>query len=383
MTTEYLAPATPFASSSNPTPFGTYDSDGAFQSDADSMVVYIRRSLGSATMTVELTERDIWSCFENAVLEFGAYISAYEAKDLLMDKIGTPSGSLSEVKIPHHSVRLLQHYSAPYSHTGDAYTMHSASTKFIGTQQHQDIRAELVAAGKINDNDILRIKEVYYASNVQVYRLFNTTSALNYLNREFNFSSYIPEVMFYLLPVWEDVLRTQEFKVSDRVRRSNFGYRLNNGVLSIYPAPKTEMTIWYQYQVEPYDDIYASDEYKSYLLPSGSVTNVSNMPIYTMPYGSLNAMSRQFVKRITLALSKELLGRVRGKLLSIPIPNSEVTLDGAELRSEAAAELDAIRGELKEWLDTLTHAALLEQEDAKMEANMRLWQKKPMLITKN
>lgn len=382
MTTRPLYPATTFASASYKTPFGYFDDDSDFRTDANKMTEYVRRRLGGASVTAEITDYDTWACMEDATLEFFSIVSIYQARDLALDMIGTPSGSVSTVKLPHHSNRLLQHYAAPYAHFGQEYTLHSASVTFQPAQQTVDIRGPLVTAGKISGSDIMRVKDVWYASNVQVYRLFNTTSVLNYLNREFSFSSYVPEVMFYLLPVWEDVLRVQEFKMSDIMRRSNYSYRIQNGMLSIYPAPTSAKTVWYTYVVEPNSSIYGSEHYTNYLAPSGSVTNVSNMPITLMPYSSLNIMSKQFVKKITVALCKELLGRVRSKFMSIPIPNGEVTLDGADLRQEAASELDNLRNDLKEWLESLTHQALLEAESAKQQAIVQSYQMTPLLIAK-
>lgn len=380
-----LRPATLFASASYKTPFGYFDNDTAFRTDADSMVEYVRRRLGAATVTTEITEHDIYAMHEEATLEFYSYLDVYKAQDLMFDYIGAPSGTVSGANIPRHTIRMLRHYSTPYeNNVGQSFTVYSASTIFSASVQHRDIRAELIAKGKMQNDDILYIKEVYYASNMQVYRLFNTTSALNYLNREFNFSSYIPEVMFYLLPVWEDALRTQEFKMSDRVRRANYSYGIHNGSLTIYPAPSVDKTVWFTYTVEPMasSSIYASQHYFSYLSSSGSVSGISNLPFNLMPYSSLNHMSKQFIKRIAVALCKELLGRVRSKYASIPIPDGEVTMDGGELKSEAASELDAIRGELKEWLASLTHSELIERERAKQEAIMETYKYSPIVITK-
>jgi len=386
MTTIPLRSATPFASSSYKTPFGYFDDDPAFIADADSMVEYVRRRLGAATVSTEITEHDVYACFEEATFEFSSYVNVYQARDLLLDYIGVPSASVDGQNIPHHSMRLMRHYTQAYEmgFGGGSYTLHSASTTYASAQQHKNIRQELVDDGNISSDDILYIKDVYYASNVQVYRLFNTTSAMNYLNREFNFSSYVPEVMFSLLPVWEDVLRTQEFKASDRLRRSNYTYQINNGVLSVYPAPSSGKVIWFTYRVEPMgsSSIYNSSHYESFLHSSGSVVNVSNAPLSVLPYGSLNYMAKQFIKRITLALCKELLGRVRSKFLSLPIPDGEVTLDGTDLKSEAATELDNIRNDLKEWLESLTQDALLAREREKQESIVSVYQYIPMHIIK-
>ncbi len=90
-----LSPSTAFASSSyDPTPFGYFDDDPFFKSDADAMVTYVRRKLGGATVTTEITEVDIFTCFEDATFEFQSYVNMYQARDLMMDLIGTPSASI-------------------------------------------------------------------------------------------------------------------------------------------------------------------------------------------------------------------------------------------------------------------------------------------------
>jgi hypothetical protein len=68
--------------------------------------------------------------------------------------------------------------------------------------------------------------------------------------------------------------------------------------------------------------------------------------------------------------------------MSIPIPDGDVTLDGADLRSEASAELDGIRADLKEWLESLTAQALLEQEREREESILTNYQKIPMPMIK-
>ena len=58
-----------FSATINPTPFGAFDTDTAFQSDADSMVIFVKRKLGDDILSVELTKKQIWACFEEAALE--------------------------------------------------------------------------------------------------------------------------------------------------------------------------------------------------------------------------------------------------------------------------------------------------------------------------
>ena len=78
------------------------------------------------------------------------------------------------------------------------------------------------------------------------------------------------------------------------------------------------------------------------------------MPIYIATYSFINAVGRQWIRRYTLALAKEMLGGIRGKYQSLPIPGSETTLDYTRLLSEASDEKAALITQLREDLEELT-----------------------------
>jgi len=83
---------------------------------------------------------------------------------------------------------------------------------------------------------------------------------------------------------------------------------------------------------------------------------------------------------MTLALSKELLGIIRSKYASMPLPNGEVALDGEALKSEGREEKVQLLEELKEFLESvsLTEKAKAEAEEA--EAAQQVLQKSPLGI---
>ena len=75
-----------------------------------------------------------------------------------------------------------------------------------------------------------------------------------------------------------------------------------------------------------------------------------------------NAIGKQWIRRFALSLTKEMLGYVRGKFSTIPIPGESVTLNAAELLSQAKDEQEKLREELKKILDELTYDKLAETE---------------------
>ena len=75
------------ASNGQPTPFGVFDNFSDFRSEADQMVVFVKRKLGDDILSVELTKKQIWASFEEATLEFSSILNQYQAKLCLIINI--------------------------------------------------------------------------------------------------------------------------------------------------------------------------------------------------------------------------------------------------------------------------------------------------------
>ena len=112
----------------------------------------------------------------------------------------------------------------------------------------------------------------------------------------------------------------------------------------------------------------------------GNVSDPSNVPYKFITYSEINAHGRQWIRRYCLALSKELLGIVRSKYASMPIPNGEVSLDGEALKAEGREEKANLLEELKEFLESvsLTERSRMEQEQA--ESQQQVLNKAPLKI---
>lgn len=366
-----------------PTPFGTYDADTNFQRDADGMVKYIYSKLGGRALDVELTVRDVYTCFEEAMLEYSAMINSYQAKSALPNIIGMPTGSISQFgNIPRYnlaqSVRQAEAYSAE-ALVGGQRRLHSGSILLVNGQQNYDLQVLMSASGQIGSNDQIQLEEVFYFPPSTRYQFFDTSNSLNYLHNEFKFESFTPETVFYMLPVWEDILRVQQMELSQRVRRSNYSYHVTNNVLRIYPAPSNEgINLFFTYYLKN-ENPYANDA-TGMIGTGGSVTNIGNVPFGNIPYSSANSMAKQWVRRFTLALAKEVLGQVRSKSSEIPIPNGALTLNGLELIAQARDEMSQLRDDLKGLLDSMTYANLATSELNQADALQKQLSKVPMGI---
>ena len=63
-----------------------------------------------------------------------------------------------------------------------------------------------------------------------------------------------------------------------------------------------------------------------------------------------------------------MLGYVRGKYSTVPIPNSEVTLNGSELVTQGQTEKEALITQLREFLDKLTKESMMTRQQAENDA---------------
>jgi len=95
---------------------------------------------------------------------------------------------------------------------------------------------------------------------------------------------------------------------------------------------------------------------------------------------NINDVGKQWIRKYTLALAKEMLGAIREKYSTIPIPGSEVSLDGAQLRSEAQTEKDNLIEQLRENLNEVSKKQRMENEAAMVDQQQTVMNKVPLAI---
>jgi len=212
----------------------------------------------------------------------------------------------------------------------------------------------------------MKIVEVFHFSPQAAYRFFDTTSAINYLNNEFSFESFTPETIFYVLPVFEDILRAGQLDLSNRVRRSNYSYEVVGTNIRMYPMPTgspvhpKKLWIRVRYFSDPLSPAYQDDTIEG-------VSNLSNIPFGNLIYSRINSIGKQWIRQYTLALSRETLGLVRSKFANIPIPGSDLSLNGTSLISEGREDQEKLKTALREMLESLTYDKLVEIQSTRAE----------------
>lgn len=371
-----------FIDTLKPTPFGFFDTDADFQKECDSIVYFVKRKLGDDILSVELTKKQIWACLEESFLEYSSIINQYQAKSQLANLLGGSTGSLdgSEQRFPRENLEFMLRRAEPYSMEaglGGSYDMLSGSISLEKNRQDYNLYTELKDGNgntlfdnaANNPKSKLKVMEVFHFSGQASYRFFDTTSAVNYLNNEFSFESFTPETVFYVLPVFEDVLRGGQMDMSQRVRKSNYSYKITGRNLRIYPVPTQDdpKDLWVKVHFSP-DPMNPSFNDASIT----GISNLSNIPYGRLDFNKVNSIGRQWVRQYCLALARELLGLIRSKFSSVPIPGADLQLNGADLVSQGREDREGLKTKLTEMLEELTYSKMLEDEASASENLTRI-----------
>ena len=383
-----------FVTTFKPTPFGFFDDDLVFQEDADKIVPFVKRKLGDDILSVELTKKQIWACFEEAVMEYGSLVNEYQTKSQLSNLMGISTGSNIEGKYAHETLDFVLRLAEPYAQEagiGGSYNTMSGSITLVDGQQDYDMydqlkdeNGNLIFSSSLNGGGAGRMKilEVFHFSPQAAYRFFDTTSAINYLNNEFSFESFTPETVFYVLPVFEDVLRGGQMDLSNRVRRSNYSYTTQGTKIRIYPTPNFDGSsktkkLWLRvgFGADPFNPPYNDASIDG-------VSSFANVPYGFLKYETFNSMGRTWVYNYTLGLAKELLGLVRSKFSQVPIPGSSLQLNGTDLISQGRDDQAKMKEEMNNLLESLTYEKMLEGDANRAESLQRILKTVPIPMGK-
>ena len=178
-----------------------------------------------------------------------------------------------------------------------------------------------------------------------------------------------------LMPMYYDILKIQAIELNDQIRKSHYHFELNaNRYLRVFPIPTRDYTLWFEYQLKS----VANNPVKN---PAPNlITDISNVPYTNPTYAFINEPGRQWIRRYALALSKEMLGGIRGKYQSLPIPGETTTLDYGRLLSEAKDEKTALIEELQKILEETTRLKQLERKNQEAQQTQETYYKIPYHI---
>ena len=249
-----------------------------------------------------------------------------------------------------------------------------------GSQQDYDLQS--VWADDNESGKRIEVHRVFNHQPAAVSRFYDPyagTFDQRQLLDAFGFGNVSPAISFVLKPISYDLARANAIETSDLVRKSAYSFEIHNNNLRIFPIPldgDAGEKIWFEYYVK--DDIRNSDNANAGL--QGGVSDPSNVPYKFITYSSINQPGRQWIRKYTYALAKELLGIIRSKYSSMPIPDGEVTLDGEALKTEGREEKQQLLEELKEFLESVSLTEKLKAEAEEANAQQEVLAKAPLNI---
>jgi hypothetical protein len=368
------------------TPFGFYDFDPQFQSDGPKVANYVARKLGYPVMEVELQDLNIYACFEEAVSIYAEELYQLAIKDNFINLLGSPTASSfnNQVIVPSlNSIVTLAESYGTEAGVGGFTEWYTGSIDLVNGQQVYDLQKWGTENGIISNGDRVVVKRVFYESTPAINQYYDPYigGSINYqgATENFGWASYSPGLNFTLFPVYWDIQRIQQIEMSNQVRRSAFTFELINNKLRIFPRPEVDgvkLHIQYSKKSEMSNALSNSP----YSGSTGLITNPSNVPYNQIDYCTINAPGKQWIYEYALALASELLGLIRGKYTTVPIPGAETTLNGADLVSKGRDMQDKLREKLRGDLTEMSRQAQLERKKSENDSMADTLNKVPLMI---
>ena len=345
------------------TPFGFYDTDTDFVNEVDKVADWCARRLGYPLMDVELQDLNFYTAFEEAITTYGQYVYQYEILENIGTLEGTSTGSAlnNQYVQPNlgNTIAIASQYGTEAG-SGGTINIKTGSIDVKRGQQKYSI-TDLFTSVSESGNHI-QIQRVYHNAPPAISRYFDpyagTGTGIQSLMQTFGFGNMSPGVNFMLMPISFDLQKLQAIELNDQIRKSAFSFELyNNDFIRLFPVPQRDYKMHFDYIVaeERNNPVQNTDP--------GLITDISNAPYENPTYIYINQPGRNWIRRYTLALSKEMLANVRGKYTSVPIPGSEVTTNADALRSEAATELQNLIEELKLVLEESMRHKVMERDN--------------------
>ena len=371
------------------TPHGIYDTDSEYQTDSLTTCKYVASKLGHPVMQLEFNSGSMYACFEEAVSEYSQQINHYNTKNWMWEHYGntdTTTGMSStgshqaETPVGGLSLFTLSEQYGQAVNVGGNATLFTGSITLTGSQQVYDLPTEATLESSIGSNNRLEVQRVFNQAPAAISKFYDPFAG-TYDNIElldsFGFGNVSPAVSYILRPISYDLARANAIETNDLIRKSAYSFELVNNKLRLFPPPDSKddgnKIYFHYYKRNDRNDVTISHT-------SNKVSNPSNIPYKFIVYSEINSMGRNWIRKYTLALSKELLGIIRSKYASLPLPNGEVSMDGEALKSEGREEKANLLEELNEFLEAVSKKEQAATEQEVANSQQEVLNKAPLKI---
>ena len=363
------------------TPFSFYDSDTSFQTDAVNVADWCAKRLGYPLIDIELQAANFFTAFEEATNEYGAQLYNFQIINNFQTLEGNTTGSNfnNQLITPNMggTINVSEQYGNEVDGAGGDYELLSGSLDVKINQQKYDLLTDI--SSSLSGSEAVYIKRIMHYQPAAINRYFDpyagTGTGIQSLMQTFGFGNYSPGVNFMLMPLSFDIQKLQAIELNDTIRKSGYHFNIeDNRYLKLFPIPTRDYTLHFEYQLKSVANAPVKND------APNLITDISNVPYTNPTYAFINEPGRQWIRRYALALSKEMLGGIRGKYQSLPIPGETTTLDYARLLSEASAEKTALIEELQKLLEETTRLKQLERKNQEAQQTQETYYKIPYHI---
>ena len=391
-------------------PFGIYTGSAEFLSGATAQVAYVYKKLGGDVVDIELTPSNVYAAYEEAVLEYSYILNLHQGKNVLSDALGNTTGTFNhqgELKTgPSGTMLRFTRFQMTYAkRVGDGMSAvagfggtvpeYSASFKPKAQQQDYDIQSIINSASAAGHDDRGKAEEFsgsvdgkrvyvtkgFYKSPRAMWRFYGYYGGMGVVGNMATYGQYADDSTFEVIPTWQNKMQAIMYEDSLFTRTSHYSYELIDNKLRLYPTPGhwdiSDMDrMWVRFYVMP----NAWDINSNMVDGTEGVNNVNTLPFNNLPYENINSMGKQWIRKYCLALCKEMVGQIRGKFTTMPIPGDSVTLNHSELLSQAKDEQTELKDKLVEMLKEMEYGALAKQDSEKTEAVATTFKNSPLPI---
>lgn len=353
-------------SGNRPTSFGYYDADPEFIVEADKVADWCARRLGYPMVDVELVDISFFTAFEEAITQFTTTVNRSNVRDHMQTLIGSSTSNELSHRVVRPNLSRLVEIAESYGGEAGAGGTVEYKKGWVNLMPGSSSYDLAEWANVSESGERIEIKRIYHDAAPAISRYFDPYIGVGGTSQHmldgFGWGGYSPASSFLVMPMYADLLRLQAIELNDQIRKSAYAFKMTNNKVTISPIPQGEGRMFFDYIVK-------SDRVDPLSTPTGSVSDLSNVPYSRVQFSSINDIGVDWIYRYTLAIAKEMLGTmIRAKYASLPIPQGEVTLNGIELGNQGREDKMALIEELKELLQQLSRQGQAEQEQIINEA---------------
>jgi len=385
------------------TPFGFFDTDTVFQSHADKFAKQAAQILGYPIMSIELQDINFYTAFESAVIEYSNQVNQVNIVNNLYSTLGIQTGSnfltgtsFTDALVGNsfgYITKLSKAYGTE-ADSGGTIAWKKLQIDMIPGQQTYSLKTAISKSlGIVLTTSSIEVKRVLHTPPPAIARYFDpfvgTGLGSQNMLESFGFGGMSPSISFMMMPLHADLLRLQAIEFNDMIRKSHFSFEIHGDDIKFWPVPTSgtgssvSSPFYNKVWVDFIFDTEVTNEavlFGNTALMRGVITDASNIPYTYQTYSRVNDMGRAWIIRYGLALAKEMLGQVRSKYSSVPIPNGEVTLNGSDLMSQGQTEKGELITQLREFLEKMTREQMITRQNVEATQMMEILGKTPLKI---